>query len=145
MLLPLTLCWKILVASAPVDVGEIKNDVAEFLYRHQFDVVIDKKTFNGLPIVITANSGQCRLLVVETTPLGDPIDPIQYLANETDRTFIVFRGATYDDEPFLLTIGNYAWYTLLCRLGLASHIPRVLAVVSSCDARQLPWNDLGFI
>lgn len=145
LLLALTLGWKLWVAAAPADAGDVKPAVAEFLSRHQFSVVLDKETLNGLPVVITAKSDRCRLYVVETTPLGDPVDPVDYLAEETDRTFVVFGGAVYDREPVFLTLGNYVWYTLLCRLGLASHIPRVLAVISSCDAASLPWHELGSI
>ena len=145
VLLPLTFGWKLWIASRPVDAAEIRYSVAAFLARHHFRVDLDNMTFSGLPVVITASAEQCRVLAVETTPLGDPVDPFKYLGADTDRTFVVYRGIAYDREPWFLTAGNYVWYSLLCRLGLASHIPRVLAVISSCDAAGLPWSELDFI
>jgi hypothetical protein len=145
LLLPLTVGWKLWIAWGPIDAGEVAPTVAAFLSSHQFFVIQDFDMLNGAPVVITAEAGDCRAFVVETVPFGKPIDPVSYLATEDDHTFVVFRGATYDTEPVFLTLGNYVWYTLLCRLGLASHIPRVLAVISSCDLKSLPWSELSLI
>jgi hypothetical protein len=73
------------------------------------------------------------------------MDEVQSLAVKTDRTFIVFRGRIYNSQPLLLTFVDYVWFRSLSRLGLASHIPTVLAVVSSCDAEQLPWSELRLV
>jgi hypothetical protein len=143
LLLPLTLCWKLAVALKPNEPTKA-DPIVEFLAQHQFSVVVGEEILYGSP-VITASSGECRLLVAKISPLGDSIDEVQSLATKTDRTFIVFRGSIYNTQPLLLTFLNYVWFRSLSRLGLVSHIPPVLAVVSSCDAEQLPWGELRFI
>lgn len=144
LLLPLTLCWKLAAALRPDDLAEKNDAIVEFLSQHQFSVVIEDEILDGSP-VIAASSGECRLLVGKISPLGDSIDQVQRLATKADRMFIVFRGMIYSKQPVLLTLVNYVWFKSLRRLGLVSHIPLVLAVISSCDAEQLPWSVLGFI
>jgi hypothetical protein len=144
LLLPLTLCWKLAVALRSDDSAHKTDPVVEFLTQHQFSVIVGDEILYGSP-VITASSGECRLLVAKISPLGDSIDQVQSLATKTDRTFIVFRGMIYSTQPLLLTFVDYVWFRSLRRLGLVSHIPTVLAVVSSCDAEQLPWSALRFI
>jgi hypothetical protein len=140
LLLPLTLGWKLtLRADSP---SEVSNAVVEFLARHQFSVVVTSDIINQMPVV-RANSVNCRLLVAKISPLRDSKDQVQYLVSTQDRTFIVFRGAIYNQQPVILTIVNYLGFRLLGALGLATQIPPVLSVVSSCDAAaQLPWDEL---
>jgi hypothetical protein len=132
------------VALRTDDPAERTVAIMEFLTQHQFSAVSKDETLGGLP-VIEASSGECRLLVARISPLGDSIDQVRSLASKTDRTIIVFRGMVYNEQPVLLTFANYVWFTFLRRLGLASRIPAVLAVISSCDAGHLPWGVLGFI
>jgi hypothetical protein len=139
-LLVLTLGWKL--AFRPADNPNQVNDaIVEFLDQHRFSVVVTADIINEMH-VIGASSDDCRLLVAKILPLRDSIDQVQYLTKTTDRTFVVFRGMTYNKQPVLLTIVNYLWFRLLLSLGLVSQIPPVLAVVSSCDAEQLPWSVL---
>jgi len=142
-LLPLTLCWKLAVALKPNEPKKA-DPIVEFLAQHQFNVAVGEEIIYGSP-VITASSGDCRLLAAKISPLGDSIDEVQSFATKADRTFIVFRGAIYNTQPLLLTFVDYVWFRSLSRLGLVSHIPIVLAVVSSCDAEHLPWSELRFI
>jgi hypothetical protein len=99
---------------------------------------------DGSP-VIAANSGECHLFVAKISPLGDSIDQVQSLTTKTDHTIFVFRGVTYSKQPVLLTFVSYVWFKSLKRLGLVSHIPLVLAVVSSCGSEKLPWDALRFV
>jgi hypothetical protein len=141
LLLPLTLGWKL--ASKPDDPSEVKNFIVEFLAQQQFNVIVTKEAILDIH-VIEASSGSCRLLVGNISPYGVDAELVQHFSTATDRTFIVFRGTIYDKQPVLLTTVNYLWFRLLSALGLVSHIPPVLAVVSSCDAEQLPWSLLRF-
>jgi hypothetical protein len=142
-LLVLTLSWKL--ALRPDEHSSLVNDaIVKFLAQHQFSVVVTNDIINENP-VIRASSGGCRLLVAKILPLRDSIDQIQYLTKMSDRTFIVFRGIIYTKQPVLLTAASYLWFRLIGSLGLVSRIPPVLAVVTSCNAEQLPWNALSFI
>jgi hypothetical protein len=142
LLLPLTLGWKL--ALRPSDPTELKDAIAEFLTQNHFNVVVTGEAINDM-YVIEASSAGCRVLVAKILALRDSIDQVQHLARPNDRTFIVFGGMTYDKQPVFLTIVNYLWFRFLVSLGLASHIPPVFAVVSSCDVEQLPWSALRFI
>jgi hypothetical protein len=144
LLLPLTLAWKLAVALKPSDSAESTNTIVAFLARHQFSVDTGKEMLNGLS-VITARSRGCRLLVIRISPLGLSTDEVERLATDDDRTFVVFRGGIYSKQPVFLTTVNYLWFTSLRRLGLVSQIPLVLAVISSCDTEQLPWDTLRLI
>jgi hypothetical protein len=142
LLLPLTLAWKL--ASIPNDQIDVQNGVMRFLAQQKFIVGVTIQTTNGTPI-IRAVSGSCRLLVARMLPLQDSMVQIQSLATTSDHIFIVFRGAIYEKQPVLLTVSNYLWFRFLVASGLASHVPSVLAVISSCDAQQLPWRELQSI
>ena len=131
--------------AGPVDPQEIKYSLADFLHRQHFDVDIDEQMLSGQPVVVVGKSNDCRLLIAETWPLGDPVDSIQQLTTDGDHSFIVFRGEIYDKQPLARSVTSYLWYTFLCRLGLASRIPRVLAVITSCNAEKLPWIELQSI
>lgn len=143
-LLPLTLAWKLAVALRLNNPAEERNAIIEFLIRNQFNVVIVNEMIDEWP-VIAARSDECRLLVAKISPRGDSIDQVERLATVFNRTFIVFRGMVYSKQPVFLTLVNYLWFTSVWRLGLVSHVPIVLAVISSCDARGLPWGALRSI
>ena len=145
LLLPLSIGWKLTLR--PDDPFEPKDAIVEFLTQQQYSVVVTSEIINDM-YVIGARSDECRLLVAKGLPLRNSIDQVQYIATPNDRTFIVFRGITYEKQPVLLTVASYLWFRFLGALGSGSHIPLVLAVVSSCSAEhaeQLPWNALRFI
>jgi len=143
-LLPLTIAWKLAVALRLDNPAEERNAIIEFLIRNQFNVIIVNEIIDEWP-VIEARSDECRLLVAKISPRGDSIDQVERLATVFNRTFIVFRGMVYSKQPVFLTLVNYLWFTSVWRLGLVSHVPIVLAVISSCDARGLPWGALRSI
>jgi hypothetical protein len=139
LLLPLTVGWKL--ASRPNDRIDRQDGVLEFLAQQKFSVAVTSETING-SAVITADSAACHLIVARMLPLQDSLVQLQYRAATTDHVFIVFRGSIYEKQPLLLTISDYLWFRFLVASGLASHIPPVLAVISSCNAQQLPWRGL---
>src|SRR6516164_800881 len=143
-LLPLTIAWKLAVALRLDNPAEERNAIIEFLIRNQFNVIIVNEMIDEWP-VIAARSDECRLLVAKISPRGDSIDQVERLATVFNRTFIVFRGMVYSKQPVFLTLVNYLWFTSVWRLGLVSHVPIVLDVISSCDARGLPWGALRSI
>jgi len=144
LLLTLSLAWKLAVALKPNDLAESTNTIVAFLARNQFSVVSENEMLDGLT-GITARSSGCRLLVIRISPLGDSTGQVDSLATDADRTFVVFRGVIYSKQPVFLTTVNYLWFTSLRRLGLVSRIPLVIAVISSCDPEELPWDTLRFI
>jgi hypothetical protein len=144
VLLPLTLAWKLAVALKSNERVEERSIVIEFLIQNHFDVFIANEKIDESPVV-AARSNECRLIIAKVSPRGDSSDQVQVLAAKFGHTFIVFRGATYSKQPVFLTMVNHLWFTSLWRLGVVSHVPIVLAVISSCDAQSLPWSALRFI
>lgn len=140
VLLPLTIGWKL--AIKPEDPVEIQNAIVEFLAKQQLDVRVMDERMEQMG-VIEARSRSCQLRVARVSPLGDETALVSRASGENDRTFYVFRGSVYPQQPVRLTATSYLWFRFLHELGLVSHVPPVLAVVTSCNAEQLPWTALG--
>ena len=140
-MLLVALGWKI--AIQPDDPNYLKEDLAKFLERNHFSVVVTDEMVNYTPI-IRATTASCQLQVARLTPDGSNRDLIRHLAAGTDRSFIVFRGIVYTQQPIFWTVLNYLWSRFLRELGLTRHITPVIAVAvnSSCNAERLPWGEL---
>jgi hypothetical protein len=139
-LLPLTIGWKL--AGKPENPVEIQNSIVEFLTKQQFDVSVTGETMEYMGTV-GARSRSCQLRVARVSPLGHEADLVRQASTKSDRTFYVFRGTVYHEQPVRLTVASYLWFRFLRELGVVSRVPPVLAVVTSCDAEQLPWSALG--
>jgi hypothetical protein len=137
----LTIGWKI--AIQPDDPNYLKEDLIKFFERNHFNVVVTDEMVNDTPI-IRATKASCHLQVARLTPDGSNRDLIRHLAAGTDRSFVVFRGTVYTQQPILLTVLDYLWSRFLRELGLVRHITPVIAVAvnSSCNAERLPWDEL---
>jgi hypothetical protein len=137
----LAIGWKI--AIQPDDPNYLTKNLTKFLERNHFDVVVTDEEVNYTP-VIWATTATCHLQIARLTPDGSNRDLIRHLAAGTDRTFVVFRGTVYAQQPIAWTILNYLWSRFLRELGLIEHITPVVSVAvnSSCNAEQLPWDEL---
>jgi hypothetical protein len=135
----LTIGWRI--AIQPDNQIYLKEDLIKFFERNHFNVVVTDEI--TAPIV-RATTASCHLEIARLTPDGSNRDVIRHLAAGTDRSFIVFRGMVYTQQPILLTVLDYLWSRLLRELGLIRHITPVIAVAekSSCNAERLPWGEL---
>jgi hypothetical protein len=140
LLLP-TVAWKIAVQ--PDNVDYLKENLINFLERNHFDVVVTNEMVNYTP-VIRASTATCQLQVARLTPDGSNGDLVQHLAARADRSFVVFRGTVYTEQPVFWTVLNYLWSRFLRELGLMRHIIPVIAVAAnaSCNAERLPWGEL---
>ena len=137
----LTIAWK--VAIRPDDQNYLKEDLIKFFERNHFNVVVTDEVVNFTPI-IRATTASCQLQIARLTPDGSNRDLIRHLAAGTDRSFVVFRGAVYAQQPVFWTVLNYFWSRFLRELGLIEHITPVISVAvnSSCNAERLPWGEL---
>lgn len=139
ILLPLTIGWKIVVNRE--NPTEIENAIVEFLNNQQFDVTLTKEVMYGMP-VLDARSNSCSLRIMRVSPFGTEVDLVHSFAGSADRIFFVFRRGIYPQQPVQLTVASYLWFRFLRELRLVSRIPPVIAVISSCDAKHLPWSAL---
>ena len=137
----LTIGWKI--AIHPDDPNYLKEDLIKFFERNHFNVVATDEMVNDTPI-IRATTASCQLQVARLTPDGSNRDLIRHLAAGTDRSFVVFRGTVYTQQPILWTVLDSLWSRFIRELGLIRHITPVIAVAvnSSCNAERLPWDEL---
>ena len=141
VLLVPTVAWKI--AIPPDNPDYLKDDLINFLERNHFDVVVTDTMVNYTP-VIRASTATCQLQVARLTQDGSNRDLIRHLAAGADRSFVVFRGKVYTEQPVTWTVLDYLWSRFLRELGLMRHITPVIAVAvnSSCNAERLPWGEL---
>jgi hypothetical protein len=141
--LVLAVGWKI--AIPPDDQKYVAEDLVKFLERNHFNVVAAVEAVNTNTSIIRATTATCHLQIARLTPDGSNRDLVRHLAASSDRSFIVFRGKVYAEQPVAWTVLNYLWSRLLRELGFVDHITPVISVAvnSSCDAEQLPWGELG--
>ena len=144
----LTLGSKLIVRpykSAPSpSATDIQRRVADFLVQQRFTVALTNQTSDGQPI-LRASAGVCRILVANSDPMGWDRDVIRLNSTVTDRSFVVFRGRVYAEQPRWLTVADFLWSRFQRELGLRAHAAPLLAVIAttSCDAERLPWGELG--
>lgn len=139
-LLLLSIAWKI---AAPINEYNVlpKNALIDFFERAHF--VVTEQIVYGVPMIL-AKADSCQLQVTTLAPDGSNRDLVQDLFKGTDRSFVVFHGRVYTQQPVLWTAIDNIWSTCLRSLGLISHVAPVIAVAAnaSCDAERLPWDDL---
>jgi hypothetical protein len=135
----LTVAWKLGIK--PENPAEVDQAIVEFLGKHQFEASLTDRSMEYMSI-IEATSDSCHLWVTRISPLGHETDVVRHIGAATDRIAYVFRGLVYSEQPVGLTVASYLWFRFLRELGLVSRIPPVIAVVSSCNAERLPWNEL---
>jgi hypothetical protein len=140
ILLPLTIAWK--AAVKPENPTEAQDAIVEFLSKQNFDVTVTRESLEYMAI-IDAISGTCQLRVMKVSPLGHERDFVQQAVGTRDHSFYVFRGVVYTEQPVWRTVASYLWFRFFRELGLVERIPPVLALISSCEAEQLPWGALG--
>lgn len=141
IVLLLSLGWKVAI---PADnPSYLKEELVKFLERNHFDVVVSEEFVNYTP-VIRATTATCQMQVAKLTPDGSNRDLIRHVAAGADRTFVVFRGGVYVEQPVFWTVLDYLWSRFLRELGLATHLSPILHVAqsSSCTAERLPWGTL---
>jgi len=146
VLLAFTLGWKVVARSTAGEQPTERNiqaAVAEYLVRQHFDVSISERVEEGKPSV-AARSGSCRILVAKSPALGWDRDLIRRYAGPEDRTFVVFRGQIYSEQPTFLTVFDALYSRFWRELGFGGQPNPVLAVVArmNCDAERLPWDQL---
>jgi hypothetical protein len=122
----------------------IENKVEQFLVRNHFSVVGSREVVFGLQLVEAA-AGGCRMSIALSASRGWHRDLIRGLTTPADRTFVVFGGKIYREQPMWLTVSDFLWSKFLGELGLKTYPAPVINVIASpiCDAERLPWNDLG--
>ena len=144
--LSLTLGLKLIVRpdkSAP-SATDIQQRDADFLVQQRFTVALTNQRGEGQPM-LRASAGACRILVANSNPMAWDRDVIGRNATGADRSFVVFQGRVYKEQPTWLTVPDFLWSRLQRELGVRVHPAPLLAVIAtaSCNAEHLPWSELG--
>lgn len=139
----LSVAWKIAI---PSNKGvDPKFNLIKFLESNHFDIETTAEITYG-DTVIRATNASCRLEIASLASNGSDQDRFRnFFVTGTKRSFIVFRGRVYRQQPTFLTALDHLWSRHLRELGLVRYPAAILAVAenSSCDAERLPWNELG--
>ena len=139
--LVLSVAWKTAIRSG---IGnDAKEHLVVFLKRNHFEVSPIEQMVSDVSM-IRAQTASCRLQIVQLAANGSDRDLFTSLAAGADRAFVVFRGKVYGQQPILWTVLDDFWVRHLRELGVTTHSSPVIAVAanSSCDAEQIPWNEL---
>ena len=141
IVLLLSIGWKLVIPSDSS--GDLKDELVGFFERNDFHVVVTEESVNYMPI-IRVTTASCQLQVARLTYDGSNRDLIRHLTAGADRSFIVFRGSVYTQQPIFWTVLDYVWSRFLRELGFVRHISPVIHVAesSSCNAEELPWGEL---
>jgi hypothetical protein len=144
--LPLTLGSKLIVRPdrAVASATEVQQKVAEFFVRQRFTVALFAQPGEGQPM-IRASAGACRILVAIASPVAWDRDVLRRNATVADRSFVLFRGRVYAEQPTWLTVPDFLWSRFQRELGLRAHAAPLLTVIAttSCNAERLPWSELS--
>lgn len=122
--------------------GSRKDALVTFLERNDFDVAT---TVVSDVSIVHATAASCRLQVIKLSPDGSNRDLVRHLTEGHGRSFVVFGGVIYAQQPILRTVFGYLWSRFVRELGFADRVGAPLSVTASpsCDAERLPWSELG--
>jgi hypothetical protein len=149
LLLVLTLGWKWAVishesahSSQPEEQVAVQQ-VSAFLARNHFSMTDAREVVFGMQL-LEATGGLCRLRVALSASRGWHRDLIRMMTRSADRTFVVFGGRIYAEQPMWRTVPDFLWSKFLTRLGFNVHASPVITVMEgpSCEAESLPWNEI---
>ncbi|MGY3604049.1 MULTISPECIES: hypothetical protein [unclassified Bradyrhizobium] len=137
--LALAIGWKIVLP--PDYQGHLKEDLIEFLEREHFNVAATSETGT---LIIRATAASCEMHVAKLTPDGSNANLIRHLTAGAQRSFVVFRGEMYTQQPVFWTVLDYIWSRSLRELRLTRTVSPVISVTENtfCNAERLPWGEL---
>src|SRR3954447_21849559 len=145
VLLVFSLGLKLGLSSVPGEddtAAAMAGQIAGFLGGQGFrpGEVIDNP---GLPLVPAARDG-CSLLVAEVSPEGWHRETLRRMAGPDDRTFFVFGGAVYEEQPIWRSWVRHQWHRLNGLVGRRLAVRPVLGVVArpGCALRAVAWRGL---
>jgi hypothetical protein len=95
--------------------------------------------------LVFAVAGECRLLAALLSPQGWHRHVIRRLAPVGSRLIFYYDGASYVDQPVLLTRANDYWNRFLRSIGGSASPHPVFGIVGSpdCDLDAVPWSELA--
>lgn len=138
-LLLLTIGWK--VATPVQNPDDERNDLVAFFESNSFDVTTEVVSDVA---IVQATTASCHLQAVRLSPDGSNRDLVRHLIAGQERSFVVFGGAVYAQQPVFWTVLAYFRSRFLRELGFSDRNAAVIKVAasSSCNAEQLPWAEL---
>lgn len=149
LLVVLLLGWKwVLATYSGSSTNEAQLKIAErslttFLARNYLPTVDSREFIFGMQL-LTVESVLCRMRLTITSPRGWHRDLIEKLKQPTSKTFVVFGGRIYPEQPMLRTIMDFLRFRFLQGLGFSASETPVITVIAepACQADRLPWHEL---
>jgi hypothetical protein len=133
----ITVAWKAMIP--PRDPDDVSQALVDFLSRQKFQAFVTDRWMESMAIV-EASSESCHLRAARVSPIGPQAELVRRMGDPTDKVSFVFRGRVYEKQPISLTEASYLWFRFLRELNLVRRVPPVIAVVSSCSVKHLPWE-----
>lgn len=139
--LAVSVSWKFAISSDRAD--RVNDNIVNFLTSNHFEVSSTDQIANSFP-VLRATSHSCTLKIARLAPNGSDRDLFRHISLGADRTFVVFRGQVYAQQPIWWTLLDDIWSRHLREIGFSKRVAPVFAIAasSSCEAEQLPWDEL---
>ena len=144
VVLLITVGIKLVVGAPPQDVRAIVERRLEDFFTTSGYMIKASDTKTDPPLLIVT-LGDCSLRIYLVSPNGMHRDLIRSIPPPSFRSFFVFEGNLYDDQPVWRTwISSQVW-----RLGVfwgrKPDFAPTLGVTSSptCDERSLPWTEIA--
>ena len=149
LLVALFLGWKWVLATYSASNSDAAQqdlavrNVTEFLTRNHLRVV-QSGVYTWQMQLLVAESVSCQMRLAITSARGFHRDIIEKLKQPTSRTFVVFGGHVYPEQPMLRTIADFVRFRLLQDLGFSAQATPVITVIAepACQAERLPWHEL---
>ena len=137
-MLAVSVSWKFAISSDRED--RTKDIIVNFLTSNHFEVSSTDQIANSFP-VLRATSHSCTLQIVRLAPNGADRDLFRHISLGADRTFVVFRGKIYAQQPIWWTLLDDIWSRHLREIGLSKRVAAVFGIAASSFAR--PSNCRG--
>jgi hypothetical protein len=85
--------------------------------------------------------GNCRVVVMNASPLGHHVDAVKRSAQSGERVFFIYQNIRYTDQPRWRTLVDHYWGRLNRIIGRLIVLSPVLGVVESagCGPTQTAW------
>ena len=149
LLIALFLGWKWVLASYSASNSDAAQqdravrNVTEFLTRNHLRVV-QSGVYTWQMQLLVAENDFCQIRLAITAARGWHRDIVEKLKRPTSRTFVVFGGHVYPEQPMIRTIADFVRFRLLQDLGFRADGTPVITVIAepTCQAEQLPWHEL---
>jgi hypothetical protein len=146
--LALILCLSVglkfaIFAGQPKSSASVERELEKFFIQNGYAVTMSGEGED--PFFLTAKAGDCSMRVYLASPKGWHRYLIPQLKSRAERSFFVFDGAIYEDQPVWKTWFSYMQWLTARNFGMRPSIEPVLGINQSpsCNETSIPWDKIA--